>query len=87
MTSSDGSIVCLKTGSFKTLISQLWFIKEASQTHHVVSLRGILRQSRRSVTMEPAPVTLEGRHVRLEPLALDHHDRLVEAASDGALWE
>ena len=33
------------------------------------------------------PVTLEGRGVRLEPLAESHHDGLVEAASDGRLWE
>ena len=32
------------------------------------------------------PVTLTGRHVQLEPLAASHHDALVEAASDGALW-
>ena len=33
------------------------------------------------------PVTLSGRHVRLEPLAMSHHDALVEAASDGELWK
>ena len=33
------------------------------------------------------PVTLAGRHVRLEPLASEHHDALVEAASDGELWK
>ena len=33
------------------------------------------------------PVTLSGRHVRLEPLAMDHHDALVDAASDGELWK
>jgi RimJ/RimL family protein N-acetyltransferase len=33
------------------------------------------------------PVTLSGRHVRLEPLAMIHHDTLVEAASDGELWK
>jgi RimJ/RimL family protein N-acetyltransferase len=32
------------------------------------------------------PVTLSGRHVRLEPLSHDHHDALVAAAEDGALW-
>jgi RimJ/RimL family protein N-acetyltransferase len=32
------------------------------------------------------PVTLTGRHVQLEPLAAGHHDALVDAASDGALW-
>lgn len=37
--------------------------------------------------MDLSPITLEGRYVRLEPLSIDHHDRLVEAASDGALWE
>lgn len=31
--------------------------------------------------------TLTGRHVRLEPLRVDHADALRTAASDGALWE
>src|SRR4051794_10170841 len=33
------------------------------------------------------PVTLQGPHARLEPLAHDHHDGLVEAVKDGALWK
>jgi len=33
------------------------------------------------------PVTLEGQFAILEPLALDHHDELIEAASDGELWK
>ena len=33
------------------------------------------------------PTVLEGRGVRLEPLAESHHDALVAAASDGRLWE
>ena len=33
-----------------------------------------------------APITLEGHGVRLEPLTRDHHDGLVDAARDGALW-
>ena len=32
------------------------------------------------------PLTLRGKYVTLEPLRLDHHDGLVEAASDGELW-
>lgn len=35
----------------------------------------------------PRPVTLEGYGMRLEPLALEHHDALVAAAADGRLWE
>ncbi|MEW4530976.1 GNAT family protein [Maioricimonas sp. JC845] len=35
----------------------------------------------------PEPVTLQGRHATLLPLSHDHHDALVEAASDGNLWE
>jgi RimJ/RimL family protein N-acetyltransferase len=35
----------------------------------------------------PAPVSLEGHGVRLEPLAREHHDGLVAAASDGELWK
>ena len=32
------------------------------------------------------PVTLEGRHVRIEPLAYEHADGVRAAASDGELW-
>ncbi len=32
------------------------------------------------------PLTLTGRHVRLEPLAAKHHDDLVNAVRDGELW-
>jgi RimJ/RimL family protein N-acetyltransferase len=32
------------------------------------------------------PITLEGRHVRIEPLGAAHHDELVAAAADGELW-
>jgi RimJ/RimL family protein N-acetyltransferase len=37
--------------------------------------------------IELRPVTLEGYGLRLEPLAEEHHDALVAAASDGKLWE
>lgn len=36
--------------------------------------------------IDPKPVILEGRGIRLEPLSPDHHDGLVAAASDGELW-
>jgi RimJ/RimL family protein N-acetyltransferase len=32
------------------------------------------------------PVTLEGRHIRLEPLTLDHHAGLCEIGLDPELW-
>jgi N-acetyltransferase len=35
----------------------------------------------------PEPVRLTGGTVVLEPLSHDHHDGLVEAVSDGRLWE
>ena len=31
--------------------------------------------------------TLDGRGVRLEPLSLDHVDRLCDAVRDGQLWQ
>jgi len=34
-----------------------------------------------------APVTLEGRGIRLEPLTLSHEANLATAAADGKLWE
>ena len=36
--------------------------------------------------MEITPVTLTGRHVRLEPLSLDHLDRLCEVGLEESLW-
>lgn len=33
------------------------------------------------------PVVLESHGVRLEPLSPEHHDGLLAAAADGALWE
>lgn len=35
----------------------------------------------------PTSITLEGKGIRLEPLAEAHHDGLVAAASDGELWK
>ncbi len=35
---------------------------------------------------KPEPVTLYGRHVRLEPLHAEHEPDLQKAASDGSLW-
>ena len=34
-----------------------------------------------------APVTLTGRHVRLEPLRPEHAPALAEASKDGELWQ
>lgn len=36
--------------------------------------------------MNVAPVTLQGRHIRLEPLSLDHVDSLSEVGLDPELW-
>jgi RimJ/RimL family protein N-acetyltransferase len=33
-----------------------------------------------------SPVTLDGQHVRLEPLSTAHHEALIAAAGDGELW-
>jgi RimJ/RimL family protein N-acetyltransferase len=33
-----------------------------------------------------SPITLEGRHVRLEPLSEGHEELLIAAAADGQLW-
>ncbi len=36
--------------------------------------------------MTVEPVTLEGKHVRLEPLSLKHHAQLCKVGLDGDLW-
>jgi RimJ/RimL family protein N-acetyltransferase len=33
------------------------------------------------------PVTLQGKHVLIEPLQADHRDEVIAAASDGELWK
>jgi RimJ/RimL family protein N-acetyltransferase len=37
--------------------------------------------------IELAPVVLESRGIRLEPMSEDHADALAQAAADGSLWE
>ena len=37
--------------------------------------------------IHPAPVTLECRDIRLEPLTPAHRDQLAAAATDGELWK
>ena len=37
--------------------------------------------------IQPQPITLDGRGIRLEPLAAHHRDALVAASADGRLWE
>lgn len=39
-----------------------------------------------TITTWPAPVTLQGVHVRLEPLHPDHAPALAEAVREGELW-
>jgi RimJ/RimL family protein N-acetyltransferase len=36
--------------------------------------------------LEISPITLEGQHVRLEPLSMAHEEPLIAAAADGDLW-
>ena len=35
----------------------------------------------------PEPFLLKGEHATLEPLQQTHHDALIEAATEGALWD
>ena len=37
-------------------------------------------------TLRTSPITLEGHHVRLEPLTFAHEATLISAANDGELW-
>ena len=37
--------------------------------------------------IRPAPITLEGNGVKLEPLSHLHEEQLASAAADGRLWE
>jgi RimJ/RimL family protein N-acetyltransferase len=36
--------------------------------------------------IEPQPIALQARGIRLEPLGDEHHDGLAAAAADGELW-
>lgn len=40
-----------------------------------------------TISLPLTPVTLPGRLVRLEPLRHDQRDGLIEAASDGEMWD
>lgn len=38
-------------------------------------------------SIDPRPITLEAKHVRLEPLALKHADDLFAASRDAEIWK
>src|SRR5690554_6633333 len=44
-------------------------------------------QAPEGATQAIQPVTLRGKHVELVPLAHEHEAALIDAASDGRLWE
>ena len=46
-----------------------------------------LLDSSRHQMMNTKPITLEGTHVRLEPLSLAHFDQLCEIGLDDELWK
>lgn len=49
--------------------------------------RGISRYNHDvTAPLKVEPVVLEGKHVRLEPLTLEHAEDLTRAAADGELW-
>jgi len=52
---------------------------------------GVFAESSPDVGPSPGdwltPVTLEGTHVRMEPLSTEHHDDLCESVCDGELWQ
>lgn len=61
----------------------------AGTLHHAageISLRRPVHRLRIGA-MQLRPVTLHGRHVRLEPLAARHADGLVKHGADAAVWE
>lgn len=37
--------------------------------------------------ISPQPIVLEGHGIRLEPLSVEHHAGLLQAAADGELWK
>jgi N-acetyltransferase len=39
------------------------------------------------MTMDIQPLTLQGSHVRLEPMSMDHHTGLCDVAFDESLWQ
>ena len=62
--------------------------REPKQTVALVTKasRGYKTHCRATQKVKILPVTLEGQHVRLEPLSLAHEEALIAAASDGELW-
>jgi N-acetyltransferase len=52
-------------------------------------LAGTLSNKTRSALMAHwiEPVTLQGRHVRLEPLLIEHEEALARVTADGELWK
>ncbi len=72
----------LPDGSFLIMVRDPWGIP-LQLVRRVTPFPSLLSSS--VFTVDPT-VTLEGRGVRLEPMALGHEEALREAAADGELW-
>lgn len=66
-------------GRLFLFLKDLWRCQSAAITSHNMSRCD-------HAHLEVTPVTLAGRHVRLEPLTFAHGGALNEAANDGELW-
>ncbi len=51
-----------------------------------MAVMGLVRGDAAPASFEPRPTTLAGRHVRLEPLRMEHADELFVAADHPELW-
>lgn len=60
-------------------------VRDGDGTFHDMAVMGLVR-GRGRPAFDPAPVTLAGRHVRLEPLRMEHAAALCAAGDEDDIW-
>lgn len=82
---NDRAIAAYKKAGFELEGIERDGVRGADGIFHDMAVMGLVR-GRERPAFDPAPVTLVGRHVRLEPLRLEHAAALCEAGDEDDIW-
>ena len=83
--SNDRAIASYKKAGFEIEGIERDGVRDADGTFHDMAVMGLVAGRPRGA-FDPRPVVLEGRHVRLEPLRMEHAGELFPVLDDDDAW-
>lgn len=83
--SNDRAIASYKKAGFELEGIERDGVRDGDGAFHDMAVMGLVA-GRPRPAFDPKPVVLEGRHVRLEPLRMEHASSLYDAADEDDIW-